>query len=383
MTARPSQLRLTTLLGWLPVLIPVVLGVVGLITGEVPELFYLFSDPIAMPALAGAAILLMLVFPAMFAGISTQVPSAGELPPRARLGLRVAGAVAVILGCLVLRVVVIRAATPTRLAVDRMRAHAAAVQAIGTPVTLGWDVRGWIHADAEVNDELVPPTIDASVPVQGPRGSGVLAIDGHLVNDRWVFDRVVLRLDRGGKIEIVSGVVPPRPEAFDPSVLGTIGGAFALVALLVPLLMVGLRGSDPKRAVASVLVRPGVPFTLRFTPAEARRFRVWLRFELEWQGGEDDYGISAHIDVRGGDGPPVQRKLLVGDEAPALGPGAVQNTTSYRVTSMSSSEGATRRATVELAEVSGAVGTEVVVTGSVVIAERCTPGELLVFVVPR
>ncbi|APR75865.1 Hypothetical protein A7982_01212 [Minicystis rosea] len=145
-----------------------------------------------------------------------------------------------------------------------------------------------------------------------------------------------------------------------------------------------LRGSDPRRAVASLEPSPGVPFTLRFVPPASKPHVVWLKFELDWQGMEDDYGTTAQIEVRVGGAPPSGIELRIGDTAPAVGPAGVRNTALYRVLSTSDGSGESIAATAKLAIVPAAPpGSEVVVSGKAVVAEKCRARRLLLFVVPQ
>ncbi|MFT3769791.1 MAG: cytochrome c oxidase assembly factor Coa1 family protein [Minicystis sp.] len=260
--AAPKKSWWRLLFEWSPFLVPLVAGVIAAVpviaAGELPDSLYAFTDPVVLPILAGSLAFSIIVF-GLLPSLSSFGPKRSDAapPPRRRLGLRIAAAVAVVVACLGLRIMVIRSATPTRQAIDLVRRHAVAGKAIGTPVEVGWDVRGWIHADAEVNDEDVPPSIDASVPVRGPRGSGELAIDGRVVGGKWVLERVVLRLDRGERIEIVSGAVSRKGIDVDPTSFAYIGGGLALAGLLVIGLLVALRGigSGPRGGLRRALAR--------------------------------------------------------------------------------------------------------------------------------
>jgi hypothetical protein len=382
-------ISLWSILSWLPFVIPVVVmiitGIPAMMAGEIPDFAYVFTDPLVLPAFSLSVAASILVF-GFFPG-APRAASDKEPPRSRRIALRAAAAVAVVLGCLVLRVLVIRSAEPTRQAIDAMRRHAVAGPRIGAPVEVGWDVRGWIHASAEVNDEPVPPSIDASVPVRGPRGAGDLIIAGRMVNGRWVFDRVALRLDGGERIDVIKGAPPRAKDAGwepDPITIAQVGGALAITALLLGGVAAALRGSDPARAIASIEPRPGVPFTLRFVPAATGSFNVWLRFEVEWQeGGEDDYGVTAQVEASVASASRATIELRIGDQAPAIGAEGVRNTTLYRVMSTSSADGYTRRATARLGELKAMpAGGEVVVSGTIAVAPRCATRGLLVFVVP-
>ncbi|APR75864.1 Hypothetical protein A7982_01211 [Minicystis rosea] len=209
-----SSIRLTSLFTAISVAVLVLgalaLGIPWVVSGRPPEGAYLFTDPVALPAIAFALVTTLLV-PAIIPRRPRS--EAGAPPSRRPLVLRAVGAVAVLLGCVVLRAAVIRDAAPTQEALDLMRRHATA-KAIGAPVEVGWDVRGWIYAGGSVNDEHVPPSIDATIPVSGPRGAGVLTIEGHVTAGRWTFQRVSLQPDRGGaRIDVISASAPAGPRA--------------------------------------------------------------------------------------------------------------------------------------------------------------------------
>lgn len=380
--------RLSSLV-WLPLVVPLLLvvafSVAALATGEIPEMAYLLTDPVAFPGLtlsmAGAVLL-----PGLF-GRAPSRPPPGAPPRPARWGLRVLGAGAILISCTALHFVILRGAAPTRQAVDLMRRHAVAGKKIGTPVEIGWGARGYIHAEGSVNDEHVLPHIDASVPVSGPRGSGRLSIEGRVEGARWVFTRVILRLDEGGERVDIVGAPAPRGSGesyeVDPVLMVVIGISVLLAGLVALGFAWVLRSTDPGRAVASIEAPAGAPITLRFTAREARAHRVWLRFEVEYEGGEDDYGVTAELraQVTGGITHAVEHRI--GDRAPALGPSGRRNTSLYRAGSMSGPEGDSVRATAEVMTLPALpAGAEVVITGRVVVAEGQRATGLLLFVLP-
>jgi hypothetical protein len=168
----------------------------------------------------------------------------------------------------------------------------------------------------------------------------------------------------------------------DLEVVAWVGGGLALAALLGALLFFALRDSDPARAIASLEVLANTPFGLSFaaTPGE---YRLWLRFDIAHGGDEDDYGLTAALDVTGA-GPPASIEHRIGDEAPALGGAPSVNSVLVRVAYTVDSEGCTRRASACIATiVAPPPGGNVDVRGRVVLAKGCTAKSLLVFVVPK
>lgn len=366
----------------------IVAGFSGLVflPAEIPEIAYLLTDPIGLPAFAGTAAILVLV-PGLFVGYPfTPRPPPGQPPPSPRWGARLALASLAALSLIALRPVVMRDAKPTREAVALLKKHPIAGKKIGAPVEIGWDVRGELHPSGDVNDVPVPARIDVSVPVRGPRGSGVLYVEGREQGDRWVFDRLWIRLDQGReRVDIVSGPAPTRgaPGAGEGMTHIVIYASIALAVLLVVGLWIASRAWDPARAVASVQASAGAPFTLRFTPRAAKAHRVWLRFEIDYHGGEDDYGVTAELRIELPPLAPFTVEHRIGDRAPALGPKATTSTSLFSVTHASGSEGDSISATSNIATLPKvAPGREIVVSGRVVVAEGQKPVELLVFIVP-
>lgn len=160
-------------------------------------------------------------------------------------------------------------------------------------------------------------------------------------------------------------------------------GSVLFVALLALALFALLRRSDPSRAIASATVAPGAPIALRFAAPGSGPHRVWMRYEVAYDGGDDDYGIAAEIQIQTAHGLSVTAEQRAGDRAPVLGPYPVSSGGLHRVREWSTPAGQGVRASIEVARVPGlAPGTEVSVTGRVAVSEGCRLVGLLVFVMP-
>lgn len=358
-----------------------VAAILGLVGDPTPELAYLLTDPIGLPAVA-CSLAVSLVVPGFFVGYPfSERPPQGAPPPPKRWALRVIAALVAVLALVALRFAIMHGATPVRLAVDAVRLHPVAGKKLGQPVEIGWDLGGAIHASGSENDEPKPARIDASVDVHGPKGAGTLIMEGRAVGSRWVFDRLVLTMDSGERIDIVPGLRRPREQGSPLATLALIGGGIALAGLILLVVMLLLRSTDPARALASMEVPPGAPFTLRFTPRGPKAHHLWLRFELDWDGGEDDYGVTAEITIQVPGREPMSVEHRMGDKAPALGPRGTRNTALYRGTSSSGPAGESVRATAEIAAVTPpASGGEVLVSGRLVLDPGSTSRGLLLFV---
>ncbi len=381
-TIRLSSLALWSTWGIPPVcLVAFVLAIFA--PSEPLDFTLLMAEPVFSVVIA-LAVPGQILFLGLFTGYPfTPRPKPGEKPPSARWGLRFAVFVVFAASFLALRYPALHEAAPTQKAVALVKKHAAASKALGSPIAIGWDVRGSAHPGGTVNDEPVAPSIDAEVPLHGPRGQGVLSVVGHKEGSQWVFALVSLKLDRGERIDVVGKPVPKRHEETDTLTIALIAGGVLFGVLLVVGLMLLLRSSDPDRAVASAVVTAGSPFMLRARVVEAKPHRLWIRFEVDYNGGEDGYGVTVEAKIQSPAGPPMAVELRIGDNAPAIGPNGVQNSSLYRVTSSSGPAGDSVRATAEIAKIPAmSAGAEVVVSGRVLVAEGQTPVELLVFLSP-
>jgi hypothetical protein len=315
-------------------------------------------------------------------------PAPAPAPPgkkKRRLAVTLALSVLLVAGAFGLRVQILRTAEPTRKAVEALRANAAAMKRLGAPVTVGWAVSGFLSPSGSVNDEHVDPKIDARIPVQGSRGSGVLRVVGQEPRSRWQFQRLTLTLDgRSERIDLIPPTAPAAGGETDLSLVLGVGGAIAVSALAIWLAIWWmLRASDPARAVARAEAAPLVPFTLRFTPGTTRSHGVWVRFELDFSGSEDDYGLTALVEIRAPGQPPCAVELRIGDTAIAVGRDGTRNNTLYRSTQTSMGEANTVTATAPLATLPApASGGEVEITGVLHTSSTTVAKRLLVFVAP-
>ena len=361
-----------------------VAAILGLAGDPTPELAYLLTDPVGLAVVALSFAFAILSTGAFIGHPFTPRPPPGAPPPPKYWALRALAALLAVVVVVALRFAIMRGATPVRLAVDAVRLHPVAAMKLGQPVEIGWELGGAIHASGSENDEPMPARIDASVDVHGPKGSGTLVMEGQAVGSRWVFERLTLTMDSGERVDIVPGS-RRRPAPGDSlATLALIGGGVAalggLIALVVLLL---LRGTNPARALVSMEIPPGAPFTLRFTPRGPRAHHLWLRFELDWDGGEDDYGVTAEITIEVPGRGPMKVEHRMGDKAPSLGPSGARNATLYRATSSSGPAGESVLATAQIAAITPPEARgEVLVSGRLVLGPGSTSRGLLLFVSP-
>lgn len=361
-----------------------VAAILGLAGDPTPELAYLLTDPVGLAVVAFSFASAILSTGAFIGHPFTPRPPPGAPPPPKYWALRALAALLAVVVVVALRFAIMHGATPVRLAVDAVRLHPAAAMKLGQPVEIGWELGGAIHASGSENDEPMPARIDASVDVHGPKGSGTLVMEGQAVGSRWVFERLTLTMDSGERVDIVPGSRRPRAPSDTLATLALIGGGVAalggLIALVVLLL---LRGTDPARALVSMEIPPGAPFTLRFTPRGPRAHHLWLRFELDWDGGEDDYGVTAEITIEVPGRGPMKVEHRMGDKAPSIGPSGARNTTLYRATSSSGPAGESVLATAKIAAITPPEARgEVLVGGRLVLGPGSTSRGLLLFVSP-
>ena len=64
----------------------------------------------------------------------------------------------------------------------------------------------------------------------------------------------------------------------------------SLVVMLLAALLI-VRWRLPGKPVASVEVRPGSEWRLGLQAGSGRRYRLLVRFDVAFQGGEDEYGL--------------------------------------------------------------------------------------------
>jgi hypothetical protein len=88
-----------------------------------------------------------------------------------------------------------------------VRSSPQAVEVLGHPIEAG-KVDGWVRISGETGDA------ELSVPVSGPRGSGVLELVARKRSERWSFERATLDVfARDRRLDLMSGAAKPPLEA--------------------------------------------------------------------------------------------------------------------------------------------------------------------------
>lgn len=90
-------------------------------------------------------------------------------------------------------------------ALDRARAHPEAVEALGLPIEPGFFVTGDVHFSGTTG------RADLAIPVSGPNGSGTLYVAATKQAGIWTYQRLVLELEGGRRIDLLS-VAPAGVE---------------------------------------------------------------------------------------------------------------------------------------------------------------------------
>lgn len=100
-------------------------------------------------------------------------------------------------------------------AVDRARAHPAAIAALGEPIETSW-----MGGSASINIEDDGGFAELKVPIEGPEGSGSLYARATKRGDEWIFDELWIDLDGGGEVDLLLGAPEddrPAELPADPS----------------------------------------------------------------------------------------------------------------------------------------------------------------------
>lgn len=148
-------------------------------------------------------------------------------------------------------------------------------------------------------------------------------------------------------------------------ILGTTLGIVVLAGGIVLLLM-------PRGKRAETLVEAGDSFELQCAPADAKQYKLYARFGVEWeQGGEQDYGLIFELKVRVAGRLVHRGKIGVGRDTPddVEYPSGIQ----FFGSSGHGSEGNYHKATVRLLELGPrAANSPILVTGNVTAAPATT-----------
>ncbi|MEZ4338256.1 MAG: hypothetical protein R3B82_16670 [Sandaracinaceae bacterium] len=162
-----------------------------------------------------------------------------------------------------------------------------------------------------------------------------------------------------------------------------IGAGVGLLVALGLLIFLLARRSDPSRAIATVRLAPDAPVELRFQAPSERAHSLWVRFEVLYHGGEDDYGVAVETEARTSEGVLLTVEKRAGERAPAIGPHFSRWGGLYRVHEWSTPHEQGVKASMEMGRIPGVpVGTEIVVTGRVALGRDCRLAALEVFVLP-
>lgn len=159
----------------------------------------------------------------------------------------------------------------------------------------------------------------------------------------------------------------------DPEIVVLIGLA---VTLALSYLLAGIR--LPGRPVASVEVRPESEWRLGFLARPGRKYRLFVRFDVAFQGGEDEYGLVADYKCAAGGESLSSERAGVGNMVP---PERDRFIGSRQMSSFTSTPGSCRhRATITLTTVGPfEENTEVTAGGIVVISAGAVLSSCLVF----
>jgi hypothetical protein len=139
-----------------------------------------------------------------------------------------------------------------------------------------------------------------------------------------------------------------------------------VVMLVVAYLLVGRR--LPGKPVASVEVKPDSEWRLGFQAGPGRKYRLFVRFDAAFEGGEDEYGLVVDYSCTAGGSVVSRERAGTGNIVP---PERDRFIGSQQMSSFTSTPGSCRhRATISLAAVGPfEEGTEVIAGGTVVMSQ--------------
>jgi len=99
----------------------------------------------------------------------------------------------------------IRDSEVCREAIARARGSQALVEALGTPIEIGWWVSGSINTRGGAGDA------ELEVPLSGPKGSGTLSLKAVRRAGMWSFSVLEVGLEDKRRIELLPGQPRPAP----------------------------------------------------------------------------------------------------------------------------------------------------------------------------
>lgn len=151
----------------------------------------------------------------------------------------------------------------------------------------------------------------------------------------------------------------------------------SLVVMLLAALLI-VRWRLPGKPVASVEVRPGSEWRLGLQAGSGRRYRLLVRFDVAFQGGEDEYGLVVDYSCTAGGSMISRERAGTGNVVP---PERDRFIGSQQMSSFSSTPGGCRhRATIVLTSVGPfEEGTEVITGGIIVLSQGAVLSNCRVF----
>ena len=104
-----------------------------------------------------------------------------------------------IVGIVFVAISFLRSNAATQGALERLQAHPQAVEALGEPITMGWQLSGNINISGPSGDA------DLSIPVSGPRGAGTLYVEAEKQAGEWEYQVLELAIDGSSeRIDLLS-----------------------------------------------------------------------------------------------------------------------------------------------------------------------------------
>lgn len=159
----------------------------------------------------------------------------------------------------------------------------------------------------------------------------------------------------------------------DPEVAVLLGLAAILLISFIPAIR-----RAPGRPVASVEVKPGSEWRLGFLVRPGRKYRLFVRFDVAFQGGEDDFGLVVDYFCTAGGSPVSRERAGIGGIVP---PHRDRSVGCMRMSSFTSTpRGCRHRATIDLTAAGPfEEGTEVVAGGTVEVSQGAVLSSCRVF----
>lgn len=87
-------------------------------------------------------------------------------------------------------------------AMERVRAHPEAIEALGAPIEAGWLVTGNISVSGPSGNAQL------AIPVTGSKGTGAVYVNATKEAGVWVYERLELQVEGGERIDLLTMGVP-------------------------------------------------------------------------------------------------------------------------------------------------------------------------------